>query len=143
MSNENPTGVACGVIFVKAFESRCGIDRVTHHCEFEAFATPDATCYGRTAKNANAHLHWRSSNFLPVVIKSAKFSAHVERATHRIGGILLNIGLGSKRGGEAEHRHDRVAHVFIDESAVVLNVSCERLHIVVNPFHYLGRLKVL
>src|SRR5215467_1031345 len=136
MSNQNPASVVRGVIFVKAFESRCGVDRVAHHREFETFATADATSYGRTAKNANAHLHWRSPNFLPVVIKLAKLSAHVERAAHRVGSILLNIGFISKGSGKAEYRHDRVAHVFIDESAAYLNVFCKRLHVVVNPFHY-------
>src|SRR6266487_2066732 len=112
MPNENPAGVAGRVILVIAFKSRGRIDRIAHHSELQPIATSDAACDSRTAKNADAHLHGRSSEPLPISIQSAKLAAHVKGAMHCIGGVLLDIGIGSKSSRKAEHGHDRVAHVF-------------------------------
>src|SRR2546421_4135982 len=133
MANQNPAGVAGRVIFVKAFKSRGRIDGIAHHSELQPVATSDAACDSRAAKNTDAHLHGRSSELLPISIQPAKLSAHINGAMHRVGGVLLDIGIGSKSTRKAEYGHDGVAHVFIDESAVRLNVPCERLHVIVNP----------
>src|SRR5262249_35293891 len=101
-----------------------------------------AARHSRAAENADTHLHGGSPKLLPLSIKSAKLAAHTKRGTNCIDCILLNIRIGSKSTGKAEHGHDRVAHIFIDESAALLNVACERLHIIVNPLHYLRGLEV-
>ena len=54
---------------------------------------------------------------------------------HRIGRIASNISLGRERGGKSEHRHDRVAHIFINEAIVCLDMAPERLHVIIDPFH--------